>query len=129
MKEDDDLEPRPEESPQPLDIPSNSEDRQMALFAHMGGILAGFVVPLIIWMMKKDQSRFIDDQGKEALNFQLNLVIHALILMGITIATCGFGALLYLPWAIYALVMPILAGLQANKGELYRYPATFRMIK
>ena len=49
--------------------------------------------------------------------------------MGIAIATCGFGALLYIPWAIYAMVMPILAGLQANKGELYRYPATIRMIK
>jgi hypothetical protein len=52
-----------------------SEDKNLAMFCHLGGWLTGFLVPLIIWLIQKDKSRFVDDQGKEALNFQLTLLI------------------------------------------------------
>jgi uncharacterized Tic20 family protein len=111
-----------------------SEERQWAMFAHLSGLVAiwlggfGFVGPLIVWLIKKDSSRFVDDQGKEALNFQLNLLGYVIILVGIALATCGFGALLFIPFGLYALIMPIIAAVRANSGEHYRYPATLRLI-
>jgi uncharacterized Tic20 family protein len=124
-------------------IPTTPEDRQWALFAHLSGLLAtslgglGFLGPLIIWLIKKDQSKFVDDQGKEALNFQLNLLGYVLlsIPVGLLIAlvTLGFGIFLLIPLyaalGVYGIIMPILAAVDANKGNLYRYPATIRIIK
>src|SRR5689334_1430002 len=51
------------------------DDKTMAMLSHLLGIVLGFVGPLIIWLIKKDQSPFVDDQGKESLNFQIMLVI------------------------------------------------------
>jgi uncharacterized Tic20 family protein len=128
--------PQPEPASPPIpdavaapQLPATSEERLLAAIAHFGGIFGGFVVPLVIWLIKKDQSKFIDDQAKEALNFQINIVGQAVILMIVTLVTCGFGGVLYLPWLLWPLIMSILAGVAANKGELYRYPATIRLIK
>lgn len=110
------------DSPQSL-APLTDEEKQLALFAHLGGILAGFVVPLIIWLIKKDTSRFVDDQGKEALNFQLTVLIACLVASAITVATCGIGfPLLFVP-IILAVVYSIIAGIAASRGEWYRYPS------
>src|SRR4051812_11305473 len=66
------------------------DDKTMAMLAHLLGIVTGFVGPLIIWLVKKDQSPFVDDQGKEALNFQLTLLIGWLV-ASVTAAFCiGF---------------------------------------
>lgn len=110
-------------------IESTSDERNMALLAHLGGILTGFVVPLVVWLIKKDQSKYVDDQGKEALNFQLNLLGHIVILVLFGIVTCGFGFLLLIPWAGYAIVMPIIGGVKASNGEVYRYPLTIRVLQ
>lgn len=109
------------------------------MFAHLSallGLLAGgmtFLGPLIVWLAKKDQSRFVDYHGKEALNFQLNILIYSLILVAASIVTCGFGLILAVPLmlflAVWGIVMPIIAGMRANAGERYQYPATFRIIK
>lgn len=96
-----------------------SEDKQMAMFAHLGAILLGFIAPLIIWLMYKDKSKFIDRHAKEALNFDITMMI-------IIVATCMFGAILVGPMA---LIFHILAGMAANEGRVYRYPMTIRFIK
>jgi hypothetical protein len=106
-------------------IPSNSEERQMGLFCHLGGALLGFLVPLIIWVMKKDTSKFIDDQGKEALNFQLTLMIGHVI--GGATFCFTFGAI-NMVLVVLGLVFGIMGGVAANKGEVYRYPLNIRMI-
>ena len=108
-----------------LSIPSTSEDRQMGLFCHLGGAFLGFLVPLIIWVMKKDTSKFLDDQGKEALNFQLTLMIGHLV-GGVTICIT-FGSINMVLWVL-GLVFGIMGGVAANKGEVYRYPINIRMI-
>ena len=115
------------------------EDRQWGMFAHLSalaGLLVGgltFIGPLIIWLIKKDESKFVDEHGKESLNFQLNILIYSLILVAISFATCGFGVIVTGPLLgalmIYAIVMPIIAGIKANEGKPYEYPLTFRMIK
>jgi uncharacterized Tic20 family protein len=110
---------------EPPIISSTSDDRQMAMFAHIGGIF-GFIVPLIIWLMKKDQSRFVDDQGKEAVNFHLTMMIGHFI-GGLTICFT-FGAINLAVW-VMAVVLGIMGGMAANKGEVYRYPLNIRFIK
>ncbi|HZY89334.1 MAG TPA: DUF4870 domain-containing protein [Gemmataceae bacterium] len=114
-----------EERTSALSIPSNSEERQMGLFCHLGGALLGFLVPLIIWVMKKDTSKFLDDQGKEALNFQLTLLIGHFV-AGLTICFT-FGSLNGTLWLL-GLIFGIMGGQAANKGEVYRYPINIRMI-
>jgi uncharacterized Tic20 family protein len=106
-------------------IPSNLEERQMGLFAHLGGALFGFLVPLIIWLIKKDTSKFVDDQGKEALNFQLTLLIAHVV--GAATACITFGSINMIVWVL-GMVFGILGGVAANKGEVYRYPINIRMI-
>ena len=132
--------------PEPLDsagMPSH-EERQWALFAHLsallGGLLTGafaglgcFIGPLIIWLIKKDTMPFVDDQAKEALNFNITLAIVGVVLLLLTLVTFGFGALLTVPIGILVgiawLVFTIIAAVKANEGERYRYPFTLRLIK
>ena len=114
-----------------------SEERQWAMFAHLSilvALWAGFVFlgPLIIWLIKKDQSRFVDDQGKEALNFSLNVLLLTIAGFLFGIVTLGFGFLLAGPLlvaiGVLAIVMPIIAGMKANAGEAYRYPLIIRIV-
>ena len=102
---------------------TSSEDRTWALLAHLSPILFGFIGPLVIWLIYKDKSPFVNDQAKEALNFQLAVMIVAIVL----VATC-IGAILAPVVGIGALVYSIIAAMEANKGVYYRYPYTIRMI-
>jgi len=125
--------PSPQPVPSPpvqdaLPVPS-ADDCNMGMLIHLGGVLTGFIMPLIIWLIKKDQSRFVDDQGKEALNFHINLAVHALILVLLTVVTCGFGAVLFIPWVVYIMVIQIIACVNASKGVWYRYPLTVRVLQ
>jgi uncharacterized Tic20 family protein len=112
--------------------PSNDE-RQWALFAHLSA-LVGFIIPLgsvlgplVIWQIKKNEMPFVDDQGKEALNFQITVLIAVLACLLLSVILIGF---LLLPIVgIAALVLTIMGGIKANNGEAYRYPFTLRLIK
>ncbi len=106
--------------------PSN-DDRNLAMLAHLLGIVSGFVGALIIWLIKKDQSVFIDEQGKEALNFQITVMIAFVgswILMFVLI-----GMLLMPLILIGKLVFCILAAVAVSKGEHYKYPFAIRLLK
>ncbi len=123
----------------------SAEERQWAMFAHLsalvGGILTAgwagsigcFIGPLIIWMAKKDTMPFVDDQGKEALNFNITVGIVFLALLMLSIVTLGIGLIIAIPaWIIIGiawLVFTIIAGMKANEGVAYRYPMTLRLIK
>jgi uncharacterized protein len=119
---------------------TNPEARNFGMLCHLLA-LAGLVLPavasilgpLIIWLMKRDQYPFVDDQGKESLNFQITLWIVGVALGVITAATCCVGGIITFPLMgvvyIYSLVGPIIAGLKANEGYCYRYPFCFRFIK
>lgn len=114
--------PSGENKLEPID--STQDDRTMAMLCHIGGAF-GFLIPLIVWMIKKDQSRFVDDQGKEALNFHLTMLIGHVI--GAFTICFTFG-LINIAIGIVALVFSILGGLEANKGVRYRYPMNIRFI-
>ena len=92
-----------------------------------GNILA----PLVIWLIKKDEDAFIDDQAKEALNFQITVAlatIVASILTPFLIIIC-IGAVLVPAVLVLDLVFSIVACVKANSGEAYRYPVCLRLIK
>lgn len=107
--------------------------RQWGMFAHLSA-LAGFLIPfgnvlrpLIIWQIKKNEFAFVDDQGKEALNFQITVAIAVLVSFVLTLIL--IGVLLLFAVGIAALVFSIIAALKANEGERYRYPFALRLIK
>jgi uncharacterized Tic20 family protein len=99
----------------------------MAMLCHLLGIFTGFLGPLILWMVKKDEMPFVNDQGKEALNFQLTIAIASAICFLLMVVIIGF--FLFGLIAIGALVLTIIAGVKANEGVSYRYPFTWRLIK
>ena len=106
---------------------SDADQRMWAMFAHLGGILFGFIPALVIWLMHKDRGRFIEEQSKEALNFQITWNV-ALIISWVTIFI--FIGFLLMPLVyIGGVIFMVLAGVAANKGEAYRYPVNVRLIK
>jgi uncharacterized Tic20 family protein len=107
--------------------PPTADDRTWAMLSHLSGIFTSFVGPLIIWIVKKDQSPFVEDQAKEALNFQLTLLIGYAV-AGITAFFC-IGFLLAVVISVVAIIFGILGTMAANKGEAYRYPFNIRMVK
>jgi uncharacterized protein len=127
------IQPPPPGAPPGKD--TEKEARTMAMLAHLLGALFSFLGPLIIWLIKKDEHPFINDQGKEALNFQLFLLIgyllSGILWVVISLVTCGIGALLPLPLIITVLqlVFGIIGAVKANQGEYYRYPLTYRFIQ
>ncbi len=114
--------------PPPVDA-APQEDRTVALITHLSGIVAGFIVPLIIWLVNKDNAAkgFLNDQAKEALNFQITVAIAYVACIVLSVIIIG-GLLMPVVW-IVNLVFCILAALKANAGEFYRYPVTIRLIK
>lgn len=104
-----------------------SDQRTMAMLCHLLGLFTSFVGPLILWLIKKDEMKFVDDQGKEALNFQITVAL-ASVVAGILSLVC-IGFLVAIAVGICDVVFCILAAVAANKGQAYRYPATLRLIK
>jgi uncharacterized protein len=110
---------------QPKKKDSSKDDRTMAMFCHLGGIF-GFLIPLIIWLIKKDESRYIDHHGKEALNFHITMLIGHVI--GAVTICFTFG-LVSIAVYVIALVFSIIGAMAANRGEWYRYPISIRFIQ
>jgi uncharacterized protein len=111
---------------------SNKEERNWALFAHLSSFAGHFFPfaniggPLLIWMLKKDTMPFVDDQGKEALNFQITMTI-ALIVSALSIFVL-IGIVLLPAVYLFDIVVTIIAAVKANEGVAYRYPLCIRFV-
>ncbi|MEV0591073.1 DUF4870 domain-containing protein [Nonomuraea cavernae] len=103
-----------------------SDDTTMAMLAHLLGLLVSWVGPLIIYLMKKDESPYVRDQAAEALNFQITMFIGYMVAGLLTIILIGL-LLLPIVW-IVSLIFHIQAAIAANKGEKYRYPIAIRLV-
>ncbi len=121
---------------QPGPAPLSPEDeRTWAIVAHLAPpVLAvlsfgtlGFLTPLLVWLFFRDRSRFVDEQAKEALNFQITLLIAYVIGWLLAIIVIGF-AVLAVAWVL-SIVLGILAAVAVNRHEPYRYPVNIRFIK
>ncbi len=112
---------------------STSQARNLAALCHLLSFVGyfsvvGFVVaPLILWLVKRHDHPFIDDQGRESLNFQITIFLLFVVSMILTMLVVGLfliGIVL-----LYHLVFTIVAAVKASGGEAYRYPLTFRFLK
>lgn len=105
-------------------IAPTSDEKTLALLSHVLTFFFGFVAPLVIYLVKKDESPFVAAHAKESLNFQITITIVAILLI-ITV----IGILLLWIIVLIALALVIVATIKASEGKLYRYPATLRLIK
>ena len=105
----------------------SQDDRTIVLLTHLGGIFFGFIPSLVVWLIKKESSPFVAEQAKEALNFQITIMIGYAIAFVLTFILIGF----FIFWALAVtnLVLCIVAGVRANTGENYRYPFAVRLIQ
>jgi uncharacterized Tic20 family protein len=127
-------------TPQPAAAPAapltEAEDKQWASFAHLGGII-GILPSLIIWLIFKDRGPKTNVEGKEALNFQITLIIGWAIVLIIgsilTAVTLGLflpiQMILYLAIFVVSLIFSIMGFQKVNAGGSYRYPFALRFIK
>lgn len=99
----------------------------IAMLCHILAIFTGFLGPLIIWLIKKDDTPFVDRHGKEALNFQLTVLI-AMVASGLSMFVCIGFVLMPVVW-IVDLIFCIIAAVKTSRGEEYRYPVNIRFIK
>jgi uncharacterized protein len=115
---------------QPAPVPpgpvSPSDERTWSIIAHAGGIF-GFIPPLIVWLIYKDRSQRLDHQGKEALNFQLTLLIAYVVGWVLTVIFIG-GLIVFAAW-VCAIVFGILGAMAASRDEWYTYPFKITFIK
>ena len=128
----------------PLTPPPNPgggmSDNTWSMIAHLSGLIGylgngigGVIATLVIWLIKKDDSPVIESQAREALNFNISVLIYGVALVILVVITFGIGVFLAIPagiaLAIFHVVCTIIAAIKANEGKPYRYPLTLRLVK
>lgn len=122
--------PQPESAPHPQASfagPISQDSKNMAMLCHLLGLFTSFVGPLILWLIKKEEDKYVDVQGKEALNFQITIILASLAAGVLSLLCIGF--LVAIAVGIGDIVFSILACVAASKGQDYRYPISLRLIK
>jgi uncharacterized protein len=115
-------------------VETNKDARMWATFAHLAA-LAGYPLPavgwilgpLVVWLIKKDEFPFVNEHGKEAMNFQISMFIYSIV-AGLLCFIC-VGFVLLGAVVVADIVFMILAAIKANQGQHFRYPLTIRLIK
>lgn len=111
----------------PVNTGNTDTDKLFALLAHLGGIFFGFIPALVIYLVKKDSPGWVLDNAREALNWQLTVLIGCAVAFVLTFILIG----ILLFWLIFIanLVLIIVATIKASNGEVYRYPFALRLLK
>jgi len=107
-------------------VPANGNEKNIAVITHITGIFFSIFPGLIIWLLKKDESPYLGEQAREALNFQITLLI-AYMVSGILVVILVGILLVWLVW-VANIIFSIVAAIAASKGENYRYPFSLRLI-
>lgn len=125
--------PTPVESTEEANSGLSKDSLNMGMLCHLLA-LSGFIIPfgnilgpLIIWLLKKDTDPYVDEQGKESVNFQISVAIYAIVCLVLMLVVIGI--FLFAIVAIGALVLTIIGTIKASKGEPWKYPLTIRLIK
>ena len=109
------------------------EDRQLLVVTHLSQLLTaltgfgGLIVPLIIWLTKKDENYKIDEQGKKIINFQLSLIVNFIICIPL-ILLFGLGLLGFTILGVVSVLFPIINAIKVNNGENPTYPLSYNFI-
>lgn len=123
-----------EQNDQNVEQTAMSKDEKMwAMLCHLSAlalfiipVFGNIIAPLVIWILKKEEFPHVDDQGKEALNFQISMTIYFTAAAFLILVAIGIVILPLL--GIFWLIMIIIASIKANDGEKYRYPFTIRLV-
>ena len=123
------------------DDTGDDSERFWASMCHLSGVtfwigplVLQLAIPFVIWLLKKEESRFVDEEGREALNFQISMALWlfvigiASVILWLTIIGIPVAILLWIGWAVVHLVQSIKGALQAREGRSYRYPFTLRFL-
>ena len=119
-------------------VPQDEKTNQTAMFLHLSQLLGhtavpvlGWVVPILIWQLKKNELPGLDPHGKNAANWILTEFIAAMICVVLAITVIGLIVAIPLGIALYitGIIMPIIAGIKANGGEVWEYPLTIKFFK
>jgi len=105
----------------------NSDEKTFAILAHILTIVSSFIAPLVIYLLKKDESPYVAEHAKEALNFQITMFV--LYLISFILVFILIGILLLWLLSIANLVLVIIATIKASENKMYRYPFNLRLIK
>lgn len=115
----------------------SSETRNWAMAAHLSAFLGAWVFlafagPLVVWLLRRDDDPFVAEHAREALNFNLNLLLWLTAAIVFVVATIGFGVLVVVPIGLVIgltwLILTVVAAVKASNGERYRYPLTIRFV-
>ena len=115
----------PAEPQQPEQV--SKDAKNMAMLSHLLGFFTSFFAPLIIWLLKKDEEPFVDQQAKEALNFQITILLAMCAAALLSIICVGIPLLIVIP--ILDLIFCIIAAVKSSDGQPYRYPVCLRLVK
>ncbi len=107
-------------------ITPGADEKNLAMLSHLGGTIFTVFPSLIIWLVKRDDSPYINQQAREALNFQITVLIAQFISTALIIV--GIGILLVAVIWVGNILYCILAALAASRGEPYRYPFSLRLL-
>jgi uncharacterized Tic20 family protein len=116
-------------------IPSTQEERSTGMLLHLSqflglaGPVLAIIGPLVIWMLKRDTSKYLDWHGREAVNFQITALLAWCAAVVVSFLTCGIGAFLFPVLYAAIVVGVIVAAVRANEGKCWRYPLTLRLVK
>jgi hypothetical protein len=111
----------------------SKEEKNWAMYCHLSGLagvlipLGNIVAPLIIWVLKRDEMPFLNDQGKEALNFQISVTIYLFVSAILILVIVGIFLLIAI--GLFSTIFTIIAAVKAADGVKYRYPLTIRLVK
>jgi uncharacterized Tic20 family protein len=104
------------------------DSKTWAILAHVIPLVGlSFIAPLVVYLIKKDEDPYVAHHAKEALNFQITIIIAAIISLILIIVLIGI--LLLIAVAIGSLVYAIIAAVAASNGQMYRYPVNIRLVK
>lgn len=112
----------------PPTLEPTSNDKSLATIIHILAIFGSILIPAVIWLVKKDESRFIDEHGRAALDFQLSIIIYSIAVAILSFITCGVGAFLYIPLALFDIVGCIIVALAASDGKAPNYPLSLNLL-
>jgi len=113
--------------------PYSKEEKNWAMYCHLSGLLGvlipfgNIVAPLIIWQLKRDELPFVNDQGMEALNFQISITIYLFVSLILLFVVVGFFLLIAI--GLFSTIFTIIAAVNAADGIKYRYPLSIRFVK
>lgn len=98
-----------------------------ALSAFVGVPLGHLAGPLIVWLIKRNEFPYVDEQGRESLNFQISMTLYGIVAAILMLVVVGIFLLMAL--GVFSLIAVIVASVRANDGRPIRYPLTIRFLR